>query len=364
MVDVAGSPAAEGPSSSEPLRGCVELARFALTRFEDIVSEAERPVDWVWSGCAARSNVVMLCGPPGGGKTTLLFLLLAALASTRPVELLGRAVAPMSRGRVIVLVEGEQGQSSTARKLLASCHALGIRSEETLRDPETGVTRIVILARKSVLVGDERWKEIVRMVAAGVVGHVALDTLARVAPGDSNDEKEQTRIFDQVCQAIESAPTEESRPTVWVLTHSNKKDPSYTVNDVSGSAARAGQADSVALVYPNMEDGCIKSVSLYWPKVRDADDPLPAVTYTMAKRTLTVVDAPAKKSKRSNDELRPLVVAYVLSHQGSSGNEVVGGIGRRRVEVMDVIGSLIDERILVREGGKLYVPSEDGELPL
>jgi energy-coupling factor transporter ATP-binding protein EcfA2 len=359
-----------GPSAEFPLRSCVELQKFALTSFEEILSEAERPIDWVWKGCASKSNVVMLCGPPGGGKTTLLFLILAALASRSSVSLLGRNMTPMPAGQVIVLIEGEQGQASTCRKLLASCFVQGIPSETALVDADTGVTRIVILARKSVLVGDDRWKEIVRMIGAGVVGHVAIDTLARCAPGDSNDEKEQTRVFEQICGAIESGPIDR-RPTVWILSHSNKKEPTYTVNDVSGSAARAGQADSVALVYPNMVEGQLHSVTLYWPKVRDADEPLEAVTYTMRGKEFAIVEKPMRSkggTANGTAELRARLLEYVEAHPGLYANAIAspkseGGVGANKSSIIALLPSMAAEGLLRNDAGMFYTTHADIDFP-
>ena len=331
-----------------------ELSRIVLRGSSAILEEAAKPIEWVWEGLVAKGNVALLSGMPGGGKTTLLFLILAALGSDVPVELLGATVRPMRPDQYIVLIEAEQSRPSTARKLVRSCKALGVGLGM--------LDRILILARASVVVGDARWLEVEALAAQGLVAHVALDTLARVAPGDGSSEEAQTRTMARVGALTVSSP---SLTTVWMLTHNNKREPTGTVNDVSGAAARAGGVDSVALVTSNLEDGRFVSVTLAWPKTRDREEARPdPVSYTLVGDVLTIVDNPSKgKREPKSKDRRSDVFADVLAHQGTSGNAVIERIRGDRNGILAAIQSLLAERVVVREEGKLYVPSEDGELP-
>ena len=123
------------------------------------------------------------------------------------MHLLGRQVEPAPVGAWVVLIEGEHSESSAARKLL--------RSVRLLRLDERALDRVILIARKAVRLGSPEWADVVRLIAAGLVSDIALDTVARVAPSDSDSEREQTAIFDLVAQAIDAAPSEATRPTAW-----------------------------------------------------------------------------------------------------------------------------------------------------
>lgn len=339
-VVLASIPERLGPCVDQPLRGCVELAKIALVGETAILEEALRPVPWSWDGVWARSTVLYLAGPPGGGKTTLLFLLSVCLMADRPTMLLNRMVTPMDPGQVLVLVEGEHGPGSTSRKLVAACTTMGLSTAV--------LDRVVILARKSVLIGDGRWGEVVRMIAAGVVGCVAIDTLGRCAPSDSNSEQEQTRVFELLVRAIEAGPIVAGtgpeprepvsrQPGMVVLGHVKKGQGTYDVEDVSGSAARAGQADTIGLVIPNKEDAVIRSTTVYWPKVRDGDEPALPVTYEIRARVLSLVDRPSKKADGVDADALCSLVGEV---PGRSGNWLAKEMGKRKETVLATLQSL------------------------
>jgi hypothetical protein len=258
------------PSRLKPLDGLEYLSRVALFGRQAILDRAAAPVAYIWQDIAVASTIVLLAGGPGEGKTTLLFLLLAArMNEGEPVSVLGRRVSPAPHGKYVVLIEGEHGEGSTARKLVNSCKLLGVN--------DIALQRVIIVARKAVRIGSAEWQDVQRMVAAGIVSDIALDTIARVAPTDTdaNAEHEQVAIFDRVAQTIEAAPTEEDKPTVWGAAHTRKVDGQPQLNDVSGSTQRVGQADSVLLVKGSRVDGRIVSSAVTFAKLREDPDDYP-----------------------------------------------------------------------------------------
>jgi hypothetical protein len=262
------------PTRLKPLDGLEYLSRVALVGRDAILARAAAPVAYIWQDIAVASTIVLLAGGPGEGKTTLLFLLLAArMNEGEPVSVLGRRVSPAPHGKYVVLIEGEHGEGSTARKLVNSCKLLGLN--------DIALQRVIIVARKAVRIGSPEWQDVQRMVAAGIVSDIALDTIARVAPTDTdaNAEHEQIAIFDRVAQTIDAAPTEEDKPTVWGAAHTRKVDGQPQLNDVSGSTQRVGQADSVLLVKGSRIDGRIVSSCVTFAKLReDPDDfPMPVI---------------------------------------------------------------------------------------
>lgn len=77
---------------------------------------------------------------------------------------------------------------------------------------------------------------------------------------------------------------------------------------------------------------------------------------------LTLVRAETEECKP--DLLRGQVVTWIEANPGCSGNQVAEGVPAHRNRVLAMISSLLSEKVVVRESGKLYVPSDDGELPL
>lgn len=274
------------PTAQNPLQGLARLAAVSIVGRERITDLAAKPVVYIWHGIALTGIVVVIAGGPGSGKTTLLFLVLAARLNLGPVvQVLGRTVTPAPTGRFVVLIEAEHGEGSAARKLVKSCRVLGI--------DESALDRIILVARRSVRIGSPEWAEVGKLVAAGLVSDIALDTLARVAPADANDEREQVAIFERITQTIDLAPTDDTKPVAWVVLHTRKGDGS-SLDEVGGSTQRTGQADTVLLVTAERRDGKVTSSKVTFAKLREEPDdyPMPA-EYTVTKDGIVGVDAPA-----------------------------------------------------------------------
>jgi hypothetical protein len=296
----------------------------------------------VWQDIAVRGTINLGAGPPSGGKTTLLFLILGArLNLGEPVELLGRMVTPAPEGTWIVLIEGEHGETSTCRKIERSC--------EILRVDDVALQRLIIVARKAVHIGSPEWEDVRRMVAAGLVSDIALDTIARVAPAESNDEAAQVAIFDLVAQTIESAPTEETKPTVWACGHTRKNNKSGGPEDVLGSTQRAGQSDTVFLVEGNKHEGRTQSSLVTFVKLREEPDvyPLP-VEYALAwdgdagKWGMHVQGATADA-----DEPLEARILNQLALGAKTKSALADRLKRSRKDVDDAITVLFDARRIV-----------------
>jgi hypothetical protein len=255
------------PTAADPLAGLAHLPAVALVGRERILVRAAEPVAYAWKDIAVLATIILLAGGPSGGKTTLLFLVLVARANVdAPISVLGRTVYPAPLGRWIVLIEGEHGEGSAARKLVRTCALLGVS--------DAALDRIIIVARKAVRIGSPEWADVLRMIAAGIVSDIALDTVARCAPADANDEREQVAIFEQIAAAIDTAPTEATKPIVWCVGHT-RKGPGDSLDDVSGSIQRTGQADSVLLVKGEKQGGRTVSSTVTFAKLREEPDEYP-----------------------------------------------------------------------------------------
>jgi hypothetical protein len=277
----AGNVSANGeraaPTHRHPLKGLEYLSKVALLGREKIIEKAAESVNYVWRDIAVAGTIVVIAGGPGEGKTTLLFLILAARMSEgrTSLPLLGRAIEPAPDGKWIVLIEGEHGEASTCRKLVQSCALLDIK--------DLALQRVIIVARKAVRIGSPEWSDVTRLVAAGLVSDIALDTLARVAPAEGNDEREQVAIFEIVAQTIDAAKSDEDKPAVWVNAHT-RKGAVGELADVSGSTQRTGQADTVLIVKAERVDGRVASSTVTFLKLReDPDDYPPPVTFVVAR---------------------------------------------------------------------------------
>lgn len=209
--------ATAAPTSTEPLRGLEHLSRVAVVGRAKLVELSERKIAYVWPPVASMGWIVMLAAPPGLGKTSTLVMLLVGRANTgKPIDVLGLPMQPAPVGRYVIFIEGEVDDIATARKLRATCAMLGV--------DESALDRIVVVARKSVRVGDPAWGDVERMIGAGLVSDVALDSVARVSPltSDTNDEAAQTALFDSIARAIDAAPSPETKPVVWLVAHTRK----------------------------------------------------------------------------------------------------------------------------------------------
>jgi hypothetical protein len=207
---------------------------------------------------------------------------------------LRREVTPVPAGRFVVLIEGEHGATSTMRKLVRSLRILGI--------DDGALDHVIVVARKSVRIGSAEWDEVGRMVSAGLVSDIALDTLARVAPSDANDEKEQVAVFDTIAHSIDLAPTEETKPVVWTVAHT-RKGAGDQLDAVSGSTQRVGQADTVLLLQAERRDGRVASTKVTFAKLREEPDdyPLP-VEYVVKADGVVAVDASQAQGDRPLEE--------------------------------------------------------------
>lgn len=257
------------PSATDPLCGLKHLSKVAIVGRDVLLSLAADPVSFVWQDIAVGGTIVLLAGGPGEGKTTLLFLVLAArLTRGAPVVVLGRRVSPIPANKFVVLIEGEHSERSTARKLERAMCLLGVDN--------AALDHIIVVARKAVTLGSPEWEDVTRLVAAGLVSDIALDTIARIMPADANAEKEQVQIFDKIAQTIEAAPNDLSKPTVWVVAHTRKNVTTGDVSDVSGSVQRSGQADTV-LIVKGARDAAQRIVSsrVTFAKLREEPDEYP-----------------------------------------------------------------------------------------
>jgi hypothetical protein len=264
----------EQPTADEPLRGLEHLAPLATFGRDRLLSLAAEPVSYVWQNIAVASTIVLIAGPRSEGKTTLLFLVALARANAgESIPLLGYQVEPAPAGQYIVLIEGEHGAPSAARKLVRTMRILGV--------DDSALDRVIVVARKAVTLGSPAWRDVVRMVQAGIVSDIAIDTLARVAPGNADSEQEQVALFDTVAQAIDAAPSESTKPTVWAVAHT-RKTMTGGLDDVSGSTQRTGQADTVLMIKGEKVGGQTVSTKVTFEKLREEPEQYPApVSYSI-----------------------------------------------------------------------------------
>lgn len=325
------------PTFADPLAGLDALGPVALVGRERILEAAAAPVPFVWQDIAVLGTIVVIAGDPGGGKTTLLFLLLASrisLVGTEPVPLLNRDVYPAPAGQYVILIEGEHSEGSTARKLLKSLRVLGLS--------DAALCRVIIVARKAVRIGSPAWDDVARLVAAGLVSDIALDTLARVAPADGDNEREQVAIFDSIAQVIEGAPSPEQRPTCWIVAHTRKTS-TGELTDVSGSTQRTGQADSVLLSRATREDGRVTSVRVVFQKLREEPDDYPApVDFAVTKEGVVYADA----STGAEADDRPLEERILerLALGPRTKNKLSTELGRNKETIQAAVDALFDAR--------------------
>ncbi len=322
--------------------GSPELAKIVLCGAEEIVAAAQVPPAWAWQGVANEGGITMLAGPPSGGKTTLACCLLLLRASIEGGMLLGRYVRSMRPGRIAVLVEAEHSGSSISRKLVRTCQLLGL--------PHSTLDRIAIIARKGVEYGDMRWVELEALFKANVVSDVMIDTLARVAPLDANDERVQTSLFAAMGALLESASRESA---LWLVAHTRKPtktDEEPTIADVSGATARTGQCDSVALILSNKQSGKSVSSTIHWPKIREAEEHVAPTTYAIARGEIEILEThPAEPKNRTkvapvNDqELEAAIVVADREQPGLSANKLAREVKGKHERVMAVIGTLRTE---------------------
>jgi len=337
------------PTAEDPLRGLVHLAKVAVVGRERISELADRPISWVWDYIATSGLIVLLAAGPGCGKTTLLFLLIVARANRgAPVKVLGYTMAPSPDGTFIVVVENEHSDESAARILRKSCALLHV--------DESALDRVILVARGNVRIGSPAWGDVETLIKAGLVSDIVLDTLARTAPSDANDEREQVEVFSRIAQAIELAPSPDKRPMCWTAAHTRKHEGAPSLDDVGGSTQRAGQADVVLLLGAQRTADKLSSVKLVFAKVRekDAEDWPEPVEYVVQKSGVVVVDAP-----ESDD--RPLE-QRILEHLELFGpctkTQIGKKLGRSKADLEPAITTLFQERRIktdeVKHGNRTY----------
>jgi hypothetical protein len=343
-------PAADGPTAAEPMRGLVHLPKVAIVGRDRILELANRPVVWIWDYITTAGVIILLAAGAGSGKTTLLFLIIIARANRGPaVSVLGHVVTPSALSRRIVVIENEHSDESASRILVKSSHLLGVA--------DNALDSLILVARSSVRIGSPEWQDVERLIRAGLVSDIALDTLARVSPeSDANDEGDQVAIFDRIARAIEMAPAAEARPTVWVAAHIRKCDGMPTLNDVSGSNQRAGQPDVVILMGANRTAGRVTSVTAVFGKVREKDPedwPRP-VNYTVNKTNVTMAG-----SDKQDDDL-PLVerVFARLQLGPRTANALATELSRNKTDVNAALTALLEagriERTPIDVRGRIY----------
>jgi hypothetical protein len=345
--------------ASNPLASLKALASVAVTGRDKILENASREIVYISQDIAVQGTAVLLSAGPGSGKTTLLFLLVAArLNLGAPISILGHTVAPAPAGKFLVVIENEHSDESSARIIVKSCKLLGV--------DDKCLDRLIIISRKNVLLNSPVWADIVTLIASGLCSDVVIDTLARFAPGDANEEEAQVAVFAAVQAAIETAPSPETQPTYWIAAHS-RKGGSGGIEDVGGSVQRAGQVDAVVTLTAHHVDGKIRHVEAKFPKVRekDADSWPDRVTYRIGKDSITVNGKDEVPSSLS-------LADQVLEHLKRTGPKTAGALAkltnRNFKDVQDAITELFGRQLLTtttltikgveRKGFGLRAPDE------
>jgi hypothetical protein len=330
----------------------LHLSKVAVVGSQAIGELADRPIVWIWEFIATAGLVVLLAAGPGSGKTTLLFLLMVARANRgAPVKILGYEVIAAQDGRFIVIIENEHSDESAARILRKSCRLLGVA--------ESALDRIILVARGNVRISSPEWQDVERLVAAGLVSDIMLDTLARTSPrgADGNDEGEQVEVFEILAGTIQKAPSAETRPTIWTGAHTRKVDGMPSLADVSGSAQRSGQADVVLLMGAERSGDKVASVKVAFGKVRekDAEDWPEPVSYVVKRDRVTLVDAPEEDGRPMEQRIASMLES---GPQTKSALADKLGCGHTDKTLEDAISNLFAARQLtkvpVKIRGKSY----------
>jgi hypothetical protein len=339
-VERGGGPS-EQPTSDAPLRGLEALGAVAVVGREAVRALATLAVMYIWQDIAVAGTIVLIAGPPAEGKTTLLFLIFAARMNTgAPVTLLGRPIRPAPPGQYLVLIEGEHSDASTARKLAKSIRLLGI--------DDAGLDRVIIIARKAVRLHSPEWLDIGKMVAAGLVSDIAVDTIARVAPADANDEREQVAVFDEVARTIELAPEGQPKPAVWCNAHTRKNGTSGDLADVSGSAQRTGQADSVLMIKGEKVGGRTVATTVTFAKLREDPDDFPMpVTFSIVMGDGEPRLIVKRLQEADNQPLEARIIEHLRVHGPTTKNALSKGLKRNTATIDGAISALFDAKGIV-----------------
>jgi hypothetical protein len=174
------------------------------------------------------------------------------------------------------------------------------------------------------------------------VSDIALDTLARTAPGDANSEEAQVAIFERIVETIDMAPSEETRPVAWVAAHT-RKDDSWELEDVGGSTQRVGQSDSVLMIRATKDsDGRVTSTKVKFAKLReDPEEQTPFVEYAIKDGKITTIDPKAKDDKPLTER-----IVNVLAFGGGAKTKsaLSTALGRSAKDINEAITMLFEEK--------------------
>lgn len=327
-----------------PLEGLKHLGPVATVGAKALRALAAQPVTWAWDDFVpAGGAIAVLAGPSSEGKTTLGFLILLARLSSQPLMLCGRTIRPAATGTFAVLIEGEHGDVSTARKLVNSAALLGLGDD--------ALERVIVVARKALLLGSPEWRDVERLIARGLVCDAMVDTLARCAPGDANSEAEQVAAFATLAAAIERAPSVTTRPTMWVVAHTRKGDAS-SLDDVGGSMQRVGQADSVIMVRAERADsGQVVASRVRLMKAREEPREWPEehrLVLCGDRIEFAPADGGAAGKGATAAQRKVLTFLGRSPNTPRSANEVKAATGRSHNDVLDALQDLADAGHVVR----------------
>lgn len=331
------------PTKDDPLAGLTALGPLAVRGRERILALAAKPIHYIWNRIAERGSTVVLGASPGGGKTSLLFWIIAARCNVgEPVPVLGQLVTPAPEDRFVVVIEEEHQDESTARLLVRACQRAAI--------DDAALERVIYVSRKGVTIGSPAWDDVGKIIAAGLVSDVVLDTLARVGPGDSNDEQAQVAVFNAINKAIESAPSADAKPTFWVAAHVRKTGEGLpTIQDISGSTQRAGAVDVViTMAAKRVDGGNVDSVRVGFPKVReqDAEDALGIVEFRQTKAAYEIVGTPGTTNGGGEGGTLKDRVIVELASGPLTANQLSTRTTRSNADIQEVITALFAEKRL------------------
>jgi len=331
------------PSETDPLCGLLHLSKVATYGRRSLVELSERETTYVWAPIASLGWIIMLAGPPGLGKTTTLFSIIVARANLgEAVSVLGLPVEPAPRGKFIVLIEGEVDEIATARKLRATC--------QMLRVDEEALDRVIVIARKSVRVGDPAWTDIERLIACGLVSDIALDSVARVSPlgVETNSESDQTLLFDKIASAIDMAPSHKTKPVAWLVAHT-RKGGGNSLDDVLGSRARTAQVDSLIMLDGEKHQGQVLHVVATFEKLRHEVEAHPCpVTVTIDPITRELqCSLGAVTDSRSLIHRIEELLSKSEHARGMTRGAIASALNRSGADVQKAITVMIDDGRLV-----------------
>lgn len=349
----------EGPTTDDPLRGLAALERVAIRGRDALLAKAAEPVFYIWNEIIVGGTIVVMSGAPGCGKTTFAFMLMAARATLgEPIRLLGKMVTPAPAGQYLVLVEGEHSEGSAARVLMRSMDLLGV--------DYSALDRLILIARKAVKLRSPEWRDIERMIGAGLVSDVLIDTIARVAPGDANSESEQISIFDDIAKAIEQAPNAgHPKPTCHLVAHNRKNGNTGDMSDVSGSAQRVGQADTVIMFKAEKVDGAVSETTIVFDKLREPPEEHPKpVSFSIVKEEdgsrRLVTDLAATKAETDSRPAETRVLEFLDTHtEPQTKEEIRKALKLSGTKVEDAITNLFGSRSIRKQ----TVKRKTGEYP-